>query len=273
MANLLELAAQIEADRARFAALAGPINSARGQAEIVAGAIERLGLPRSAGHARRAVGQVEEAQSILAALDGTLVKAHWAVMSAVHGNIGPGARGSGPGGAIVKDDGTIITKDGQSVLAHLDAVPRHLREDPKPTGEELAGADPTIGPFQKEHEGANDDRSKSRAQRFSRKLVRNVEDIAAASKDTAKTTYGSMTSGYEPPKNPQVYETIGVADPPSAIIGPQPAPKAAVEDTVASMVVMAVVAVEGLSRLIKSRGSSSGRLFAVQEGSSSGCDR
>ncbi|WP_030160886.1 hypothetical protein [Glycomyces sp. NRRL B-16210] len=132
MANLLELAAQIEADRARFAALAGPINSAKGQAEIVAGAIERLGLVRSAGHARRAVGQVEEAQSILAALDGTLVKAHWAVMSAVHGRIGPGAKGSG---AIVPltqfDERTGAPKAG------LDAVPPHLREAPKPTGDDL----------------------------------------------------------------------------------------------------------------------------------------
>lgn len=132
MGRLDDLAAKIEADRAAVAEIGGPINSSKGQAEHTIAAMIALGLEGSAARMRKAVGEVEEAESIRAALEGALTKAHFMVVSAIQGTMGPGAAGSG---AVVPL--TRIDADG-APKAGLDAVPPHLRQDPAPTGDDLA---------------------------------------------------------------------------------------------------------------------------------------
>jgi hypothetical protein len=259
VANARELAEQIAADKEAVAELAAMVAAGKDKAENIATALGTLGFEGRAAKMQQVAQVFEEAERIRVFCEGGLEKARWQVMSAVHGTMGPGAPGSGAIVPLVRAEGP----DG-ALAGGLDAVPPHVRHGASPSGDELTGVDPSLSPFQKEHEGAGDDRAKNRAQRFSRKLVRNIEDISGSSKETAKTTYQDLSKGYEPPKDPQSYETVGVAEPPAAVIGPQPAPKAAVEDTVASMVVMAVVAVEGLSRFARSRGNKgNGKLSAV----------
>jgi hypothetical protein len=132
MASLQELAAKIESDRSAVEAVAGPINSSKGQAEHSEVAMRGLGAEAAADRMQQAGKVVEEAESIRAALQGALVKAHFIVLSAMHGKMGPSAPGSG---AVVPlkriDEQTGAPKAG------LDAVPPHLRQDPTPTGQDL----------------------------------------------------------------------------------------------------------------------------------------
>ncbi len=254
MSAMGELAERIEADKERVAELAAKVAATRQALETATGKAEQLGAEDIARSLRGVERELEEAESGRAVLEGSLEKARWQVMAAIHG-IGPGAP---------KGDGGMLREhhpDG------LDAVPPHVRFGAGPSGDELMGKDPNLSPFQKEHEGAEEDRGKSRAQRFSRKLVRNIEDIASASKTTAKSSYQSMSDGYQPPRNPQLYETVGTPDHVPTSVGPQPAPKTAVEDTVASMVVLAVVAVEGVARFVKARkGKDDDKLSAISRG-------
>ncbi|WP_205325859.1 hypothetical protein [Glycomyces sp. YM15] len=90
------MAAKIESDRAAVEAVAGPINSSKGQAEHTARALGGLGVEVASERMRGVVEKIEEAESMRAALQGALVKAHFIVLSAIHGTLGPGARSSAP---------------------------------------------------------------------------------------------------------------------------------------------------------------------------------
>jgi hypothetical protein len=132
MAGLNDVAATIEATRASVEAVAGPINSSKGQAEHTAAAMAGLGVERATAQMRQTVDKIEEAESIRAALQGALVKAHFQAMSAIHGTMGPGAKGSGMIVPLTRvDEQTGAPKAG------LDAVPPHVRQDPTPTGSDL----------------------------------------------------------------------------------------------------------------------------------------
>ncbi|MEV3938744.1 hypothetical protein AB0K52_22575 [Glycomyces sp. NPDC049804] len=192
MGSLNDLAAKIEVDRAAAAEVAGPINSSKGQAEHTIAAMIGLGLEGSAARMRKVVDEIEEAESLRAALEGALTKAHFMVVSAIQGNMGPGAPGSG---AVVPL--TRIDADG-APKAGLDAVPRHLREDPVPTGEELTGVDPSLSPFQKEHEGANDDTGKPKHRRVGRKYVQQAGDLAEGAKQAAGTHTLEVEDDFDP---------------------------------------------------------------------------
>jgi hypothetical protein len=133
----------------------------------------------------------------------------------------------------------------------LDAIPPHLRQDPTPTGEELTGVDPTIGPFQKEHENAGADSRMNRLARASRIGVRNIEDlkaggqqlVAGANADIdnfdAPTAGGYSTTTQVPEHIPQIHSV--------------PAPQPSATDIVGSAIVMAVVIAESAGRLIERR--------------------
>ncbi|WP_030154929.1 hypothetical protein [Glycomyces sp. NRRL B-16210] len=244
MANLRELAAQIESDRAAVEAMSGLINSSKEQAEQTAGAIGDLGFERSAARARQVVEKIEEAESIRATLQGSLVKAHFQVMSAVHGRIGPGAPGSG---AIVPL--TRMDADTGAPKAGLDAVPPHVRQEPTPTGEELTGVDPSLTPFQKEHEGANDDQGMSKFRRGARNMARNVGDLKDAADQLAKPTMTEMGTRWEPP---ETYPVVGTPEPAPVFTAPVSAP-ADHQNAVGNLVVVAVLVAEVAARRIKGR--------------------
>jgi hypothetical protein len=254
MGNVNELAAMIESDRAEVAELSGPIDSSKGQAEGTAGAVAQLGIEGRAAQLRQAVDRIEEAQAIRAALEGVLVKAHWQAMSAVHGTMGPGAKGSGPGGSFVAADGTVTTRDGSPAAGHLDAVPPHLRQDPTPTGEELTGVDPTLSPFQKEHEGAKDDKQMSRFSRFGRKAVRHTEDLVAYSKQLADVRADTFERDYDPwGPTTQTTTEVPTAPPSTPTFSRVDAGDIRAADVVGTSIVVAVIAVEGLSRLLRKK--------------------
>jgi hypothetical protein len=193
VASLNDVAASIEATRASVEAVAGPINSSKGQAEHTVVAMAGLGVEGVSARMRETIDRIEEAESIRAALEGALVKAQFQVMSAIHGTMGPGAKGSG---AIVPlkriDEQTGAPKAG------LDAVPPHVRQDPTPGGDELTGVDPSLSPFQKEHEGADDDAGKSKPKRVSRKYVQQAGDLAESVKQSAGTHTIEVEDDFDP---------------------------------------------------------------------------
>jgi hypothetical protein len=246
MASLNDVATSIEAARVSVEAVAGPINSSKGQAEHTAAALGGLGIEGVSARLRETVDRIEEAESIRAALQGALVKAHFQVMSAIHGTMGPGAKGSG---AIVPlkriDEQTGAPKAG------LDAVPPHLRQAATPTGDELTGVDPAIGPFQKEHENASVDRTRNRLSRLGRSTARNVEELQAFGRDLTTSTKNT-TKGFDP-EDPGTYPTSTEVPshtpqlhaPPNS--GPDPT------DIVGTAIVMVAAITEGVGRLVERR--------------------
>jgi hypothetical protein len=136
VAGLKDLAATIEATRASVEAVAGPINSSRGQAEHTVAALGELGVEGVSTRLRQTMDRIDEAESIRASLQGALVKANFQVMSAIHGTMGPGARGS-TSSVIDNKDGTTSwhgTVDG----VKTEIVYGHRPElGPRPSGEEL----------------------------------------------------------------------------------------------------------------------------------------
>jgi hypothetical protein len=210
-----------------------------------------LGIERVASALDQANDVLEEAESGRVVLQGGLEKARWQVMSAVHGNLEPGARGSGPGGSFIAADGKVITADGSSAIPHLDAIPPHLRQDPSPTGEELIGGDPSIGPFQKEHEGSNRDRKMGRLARAARIGVRNAEDLKAGGQALVSSA-NADADGFDPPP-PGGYNTTTQVPDHIPQIHSAPTTQPSVTDVVGSAIVMAVVIAESASRLVERR--------------------
>jgi hypothetical protein len=242
VAGLWELAAKIEADRAAVEAVAGPINSSKGQAEHSARAIGGLGAERASTQLHQVIDKIEEAESIRAALQGALVKAHWIVLSAIHGTIGPGAPGSG---AVVPL--TRVDPQTGAPKAGLDAVPPHLRQDPTPSGEELTGVDPSLSPFQKEHEGANLDQNMSKFRRGARNVVRNVGDLKDAADQLAKPTMTEMSTSWDPP---ETYPVVGTPEPLSTFTAP-PQAQPDYQNAVGNLVVVAALIAEVAARRMK----------------------
>lgn len=243
------MAAKIEADRSAVEAVAGPINSSKGQAEQTASLLGALGVEGASERMRGVVEKIEEAESIRAALQGGLVKAHFIVLSAIHGRMGPSAPGSG---AVVPL--TRVDPQTGAPKAGLDAIPRHLREDPAPTGEELTGADPTLSPFRKEHEGAGDDANMDKVSRFGRKAVRNTGDLVEASKNIVDARADTFQRDYDP-WGPSAQTTTEVPTAPPSTPGfyrPE-AGDIRAGDVIGTSIVVAVIAVEGLSRILRKR--------------------
>jgi hypothetical protein len=252
--NVRELADKIEADKQSVEDLAGPMAGLKDEIEGLAAQARALGVEQVAGVLDQAKGVLEEAESGRVVLQGGLEKARWQVMSAVHGNLGPGAMGSGPGGSFIAADGKVITADGGSAIPHLDAIPPHLRQDPSPTGEELMGSDPSIGPLEKEHEGANDDKQMGGLSRFGRKAVRNMGDLVEQSKQIADVRADTFEQDYDPwGPTAQTTTEVPSAPPSTPTFGRIDADSIRTGDVVGTSIVVAVIAVEGLSRLLRKK--------------------
>jgi hypothetical protein len=242
VAGLNDLAASIEATRASVEAVAGPINSSKGQAEHTVAAMAGLGVEGVSARMRQTIDRIDEAESIRAALEGALVKAQFQVMSAIHGTMGPGAKGSG---AIVPlkriDEQTGAPKAG------LDAVPPHVRQDATPSGDELTGVAPSLSPFQKEHENAEVDQGMGSFRRGARNIVRNIGDLKDASDQIAKPVTTEMSTVWEPP---ETYPVVGTPEPLSTYSAP-PQAHADYQNAVGNLVVVAALVAEVAARRIK----------------------
>lgn len=245
MAGLQDIAAKIEADRAEVESLAGPINSSREHVERMSAAIGALGIEGSAAKLRASVDKLKEAESIRATLQGTLVKAHFQVMSAIHGTMGPGAPGSG----MIVPLSRVDSQTG-APKAGLDAVPPHLRQDPTPSGDELTGVDPSLSPFQKEHENANPDRKMNRLSRAARIAVRNAEDLKAGSQQLVSGANADIDNFGPPPGG---YNTITQVPEHLPQIHSIPTPQPSATDIVGTAAILATVIADSAGRLIERR--------------------
>ncbi|WP_205324993.1 hypothetical protein [Glycomyces sp. YM15] len=245
----MEVAAKIAADKEQVSQLAGILAAAKDQAEQTAGQLDAVGVERSAAQMQQTATAIEEAESLRAALEGGLQKAHWQVMSAVHGRIGPGAPGSGAIVPLVRKEGP----DG-ALAGGLDAVPPHVRHGANPSGDELTGVDPSLSPFQKEHEGSGDDTKMGKLSRFGRKAVRNTGDLAEASKQIVDARADTLERDYDP-WGPSAQTTTEVPTAPPSTPGfyrPE-ATDIRAGDVIGTSIVVAVIAVEGLSRILRKR--------------------
>jgi len=243
MAGLLEVAAKIAADKEQVTQLAAMLAAAKDQAEQTAGTLSGLGVDRAAAQTQHAATVIEEAESLRAALEGGLQKAHWQVMSAAHGRMGPGAKGSG---AIVPL-GKAEDADG-APRGGLDAVPPHLRHGSNPSGEELSGIEPSIGPFQKEHEGASDDAGKSKSKRLGRKFVQNAGDLADSAKQSASNSTFEIEDDFDP-WGSQAQATVEVpTGQPPVYVSRIEADDIKVGDVLSTTIVVAAFAIEAVTR-------------------------
>jgi hypothetical protein len=253
MANAVELAEKIAAVKETVTELSGRFASSKGQAESLVAQLSAVGIEGAAQRFQGVVEACEESESGRATLEGGLEKARWQVLSAVHGNMGPGAYGSGPGGKVVPQT-QAGGSDGGPAPGGLDAIPPHLRQAPTPTGEELTGVNPTIGPFQKEHDGANDDERMDKLSRFGRKAVRNSSDLVDASKNIVDARADTFDRDYDPwGPTAQTTTEVPSAQPSTPGFYRPEAGDIRAADVVGTSIVVAVVAVEGLSRILRKR--------------------
>jgi hypothetical protein len=250
MTSLLEVAAKIAADKEQASQLTGILAAAKDQAEETAGRLDAIGVERSAARMQQVATTLEEAESLRAALEGGLQKAHWQVMSAVHGRIGPGAPGSG---AIVP----LVRKEGQdgALAGGLDAVPPHVRHGSNPSGDELTGIDPSLSPFQKEHEGANDDRKLNPFHRGTRRALQNSGDLKDAADQLALPGIREAGDLWKPP---EAYPVVGTAEPTATFMAPPPA-HADYQGAVGNLVVVAALVAEWAARGLKNRNRTRGK--------------
>src|SRR5690606_23435217 len=62
------------------------------EAEHIASSLGGVGFEKRAELFKEAGERLEQAESLRQSLEGTLEKAHWQLMSAIHGKMGPGSR-------------------------------------------------------------------------------------------------------------------------------------------------------------------------------------
>jgi hypothetical protein len=227
VASLSDVAASIEATRASVEAVGGPINSSKGQAEHTVAAMAGLGVEGVSARMRQAIDRIEEAESIRAALEGALVKAQFQVMSAIHGTMGPGARGS-TSSVFGNDDGTT------SWHGTIDGIKTEIRYGeprqpaPDPSGQNLL----------------DEARPRKRFSAFSQTAVK--EDATDAAKpfgqlfDHAQSIYQKEAS---PPTGPTSTGEGFIAEVrhDTAVFQAIPAPQATMEQLSAAGMVIALV--------------------------------
>ncbi|MCH7229652.1 hypothetical protein L0U85_02065 [Glycomyces sp. L485] len=241
MTSAHELAGKIEADKEQVAQIAGQFAAAKQAAEEAAAKMRELGAEGMAVSMEQAVTELEEAESGRATLEGSLEKARWQVMAAIHG-IGPGAP-KAPSQEKMDER-----------LGGLDVMPPHERHGRNPTGDELMGIDSSVGPFQKEHENANADRNLNPFARGARSAVRNSGDFKQAVEELSKPAFTTMKNGWKPPTD--TYPTVGVAEPAATFTAPQQV-QADFQNPMGNLVVVAVLVTDWAARGIRNwRGKS-----------------
>lgn len=240
-----ELAEKIAADKERVAELAARIAATKQTLETASGKATELGAEDIARDLGKVERELAEAESGRAVLEGSLEKARWQIMAAIHG-IGPGAPA---GGARSEGDGGTGERLVELQPGDLDVLPPHERFGANPTGEELMGKDPTLGPFQKEHENADADKRMNPFARGARSAVRNVDDFKQSFDALTKPAFQDMQSSWKPPAN-NTYPTVGVADSIPTVSAPPPA-HAELQNPVGTLVVVAVLVSDWAARGIR----------------------
>ncbi|MEU6860355.1 hypothetical protein AB0B28_15975 [Glycomyces sp. NPDC046736] len=241
MSSASEAAGAIDGLRQHASELAGKVNSSKGQAEAMAGALEGIGAEDKSRQVSEVANKLEAAEASRAGFEGTLAKAHFVMLSVMHGNMGPAVPGSG---VIVPH--TSVDADGAPTVG-LDAIPPQLRQDAKPSGEELMGIDPKLGFLDKEHENANTDQGMSKFRRGARNVARNAQDYSDAVKELTKPATTEMTEAFQPP---ETYPVVGTAEP-AATFTALPQTHFDGQNAVGNLVVVAVLVTEVIARRMK----------------------
>ena len=149
MSELTDFLAAVEADRERVAQLAAQLAASRQVVQTAVAKASQLGSEDVVARLRAIESGLEQAENGRSMLEAKLEQARVQVDAAIYGN-------------------PIVASGGGSPEPHdVDAVPPHVRHGKNPSGDQLMGNDPSIGPFQKEHEGAATT-SSSMASRFKR---------------------------------------------------------------------------------------------------------
>ncbi|WP_199039426.1 hypothetical protein [Glycomyces salinus] len=247
MSGAQELAEQIEADKEQVAEAGGRIGVAKDEVAEVAAQAHALGLGRVAEALAAVERLLEEVESGRQTLKGSLEKARWQVMAAIHG-VGPGAPTSRHGEATGGPDGA-------PPPGVPDILPPHLRTG-DPSGEELMGQDPNLSPFEKEHENADADRNLPKARRLGRGLVRNVGNAKSYSEAVTDAATVDTDDGFDPwgPQAKTTTETTTNRHPGEIMFGHDTGVVDAT-DFVGNLTVFVAAAVEGFTRFVRRRGN------------------
>lgn len=245
MSAMGELAEKIAADKERVAELAARIAATKQTLETASGKATELGAEDIARDLGKVERELAEAESGRAVLEGSLEKARWQIMAAIHG-IGPGAPA---GGARSEGDGGTGERLVELQPGDLDVLPPHERFGANPTGEELMGQDPKLGPFQKEHENADADNKMNRFKRLRRAAARNIEDLKSGGKELVAGTNSDIDSFK--PEPPGTYTTTTQVPDQTPQIHSPPTAQPNPTDLVGTAIVMAVVVTDGAGRLFE----------------------
>ncbi|WP_156926226.1 hypothetical protein [Glycomyces arizonensis] len=241
-----ELAEKIEADKERVAELAAKIAATKQRLETATGKARHLGAEDIAYNLDSSERELEEAESGRAVLEGSLEKARWQVMAAIHG-IGPGAPAKSSGGSSGSSGSSeqgwdVVGPDGEVLSEGADTIPLSLQRG-EPSNAELRT---TPGPFQKEHENADADKQMNPFARGARSAVRNANDFKKSLDALTKPAFEDMQAGWKPPAN-DTYPTVGVADSVPNVSVFQPT-HAELHNPTGTLVVVAVLVVDWAAR-------------------------
>jgi hypothetical protein len=137
--------------------------------------------------------------------------------------------------------------------AGLDAIPPHLRQDPTPSGDELTGIDPTIGPLQKELENANADAGKSRSKRFGRSAIKNSDELAGQMKQASGEVTFKLEDDFDPwGSDAEAIVEVPTAHPP-VVVSRVDAEGLKLGDALSSTIVIAAFAFEAITRFSRKK--------------------
>ncbi|GAB3655543.1 hypothetical protein [Glycomyces tarimensis] len=236
MSALGELLAKVAADKELVADLAARAAATKQAVEDAKAKASEIGAEDVAAGLARVEAELEQVESGRTVLEGSLEKARFQVEAAISGT-GLGAPSSAH----------------ERLAEHhpdgLDVMPPHERLGRNPTGEQLMGKDPSVGPFQKEHENANSDKNLNPFARGARSAVRNSGDFKDGLDALSKPAFQSMQVKWDPPAD-NYYPTVGVAEPISTYTAPQHA-QADLQNPVGNLFVVAVLVADWAARGIR----------------------
>ena len=134
----------------------------------------------------------------------------------------------------------------------LDAAPPDLKEPTTKIGDPVTAPAPKPGPFRAEltdHDA--DDTTRSKIAKFGRRLSRNVGELKEAGADITDSAASTIRDDYDPHAPGTTEAIVGVPSSPPQITPAGHETKAS--EYVGTSIVMAVLAVEGIARLIRKK--------------------
>ena len=173
MSSFPELVNKIAADKEQAARLSGLITKSQTETEQIASSLGGVGFEERSKLFKGAGERLEQAESLRQTFEGTLAKAHWQLMSAIHGKMGPGSREHASFTQQNPDGSTVWRgwRDGSKV--EITTLPPGREHEP--TGMELLS------------EAEEEPSSRGRFRQATARLTRKADDLQSTGKNIAKT--------------------------------------------------------------------------------------